>query len=325
MICRDENRGLGIQSLEFYQHFKPHKTLVLEFANERNHPERYRDARFTLNSIKQPDIDWLLDGVDMILGFETFYNNDLMWQAKKRNIKTVLQVNWEWWEGQRPDLIIAPSLWHWSNLPEPKEYLPVPVNREKLPFKLREKAKTFLFNAGNSLGGYDRNGTDVFMDAIKFIKSNIKIIIKSQIPLQKKVDDKRIEYIEKDERDYWKGWPEADILVYPRRYGGLSLILNEAMSLGMVPLMTNMAPQDAFLPEELLIKIESSSYKRVKQIVEVAEIKPEEVAKKIDEIAGKDIRGFSNLVSNRITKSWSWDRLKDKYLKIFKKVENNKK
>ncbi len=323
LIVRNNNRGLGIQSWEFYKHLKPYKTLAIEFSNDQCYRERYKDARFCREKINDDDIDWLLDGTDIILSFEVFYNNKIIDKAKKKGVKTVLQTNYEYYNNRiKPDLIISPTLWNYNKLPDPKIYLPVPINRELLPFKLRKEAKIFLHNAGNSKAVYDRDGTEVILKAIPFIKSNIKFIIKSQTDIPK-INDRRVEYIIKDE-NYYEQWNniKADILVYPRRYGGLSLVVNEAMSVGMPIIMTDMKPQNEFLPKELLVKPKKITEIDILQTIEIAIIDHKKLANKIDEVANMSSKHIQELSkwSDYIAQQWSWENLLPKYLKVFKNL-----
>jgi glycosyltransferase involved in cell wall biosynthesis len=233
----------------------------------------------------------------------------------------VLRVNYEWLDDihstpeYRPDLFLSPSIWEFDKIPSPKEYLPYPINRKVLPFKLREKAKKFIHIAGNMKAGHDRNGTKAFFQAIPLIKSNdIEIIVKSQVPLT--INDKRVRVDVCNYENYFDIWEDADVYVSPRRYAGQSLPLNEAMSLGMAVIMTDMSPQNSFLPKELLIKPKMLSEIEIKnKKIEYDEIEPIEIAKKIDEIAGKDITKYS-MISDEIATFWSWDNLINKYKKI---------
>jgi len=323
IICRDDNRGLGIQSWEFYKHLNPYKTLVIEFDGEQCFRERYKNARFCINRINDDDIDWLLDGTDIVLSFEHFYGDNILDKAKEKGVKTILQINYEYYFGDKPDLIIAPSLWQYDYLPNPKVYLPVPINRELLPFKLRKKAKIFLHNTGNLKAGYDRNGTNILLKAIPLVKSDVKFIIKSQVETER-IKDKRVEYIVKDEKNYWDCWKiDADIFIMPRRYGGLCLPLNEAMSVGMPIMMTDMKPQNEFLPKELLIKPDSfKPFNIASNYFEIANIKPEDIASKIDEVANMSSKHIQELSkwSDYIAEEWSWEKLLPKYLKVFKNL-----
>lgn len=318
LIARDNNRGLGIQSWEFFKNIKTVKTLVIEIDEKRIFRERFPKARFVQNRIEDSDLDWLFDGIDCLITFETWYRRDIPQIARERGVKTALQLNFEWF-CEEADIYLAPSLWHFLEIPEPKEYLPVPINRDVLKFRKRKKANVFLHNAGNLLGGYDRNGTEVFLKAIPLVKSHIQFIIKSQEKIEG-IDDKRVKFICDDNDDYWEQWKtKADVMLMPRRYGGLCLPLNEAMSVGMPVIMTDMSPQNLFLPKELLIKPKSFEGTTIRKYIEMANIQPEDLAKKIDELAGKDITKYSNMMG-KIAEAWSWEKLKPKYLKIFKKL-----
>lgn len=322
IIARCDNRGLGIQTWEFYKHIEPFKILIVIFDHENNHPERYEkgNVRICKEKPDQSDLNWLLGGIDVLVVFETVYSSEVLSQAKQRGIATIMQPNWEWFdEKDRPDLLIPPSLWHFEDYPDPKIYLPAPVNRDLIPFKLREKAKVFLHNAGNMQAGYDRNGTKILFEAIPLVKSDVKFIIKSQIKIEGSKDG-RIEMVCDDKLNYWEQWQtDADVLLYPRRYGGLSLPLNEAMSAGLVPIMIDCDPVNRFLPKELLIKPNGKEELFIRQKVESYSIMPDELAKKIDEIANKDITKFSK-ISDHIAENWSWTKLKSKYLRILNKI-----
>jgi len=319
LIARDNNRGLGVQSWEFYKHIKPEKTLVLEIDGEQNYPQRYPDARFCESRISQEDIDWLLDGIDLVLTFEDMYNWDIIPQARKKGVKTVIQLNYEWLRPSSgiPDLYLAPSIWNYEKIPEPKKYLPCPVNRELLPFQLRKRAKVFFHNAGDGRAAYGRDGTDIVLKAIPLVKSNVKFIINAQYGLER-IRDNRVEWRIKDYENYWEGI-EGDVYLYPRRYGGLSLKLNEAMSKGLVPIMIDCPPVNTFLPKELLIKPRKLLEIFIQQWVKWYDISPQDLAQRIDKIANKDITEYSQL-SNHIAENWSWEKLLPKYLKTFQYV-----
>ena len=60
-----------------------------------------------------------------------------------------------------------------NDIPDPKIILPFPVDTDRIPFRERKKAQTFVHIAGN--GGYmGRNGTDVVMQAIRMCRSEAK-------------------------------------------------------------------------------------------------------------------------------------------------------
>jgi len=313
-IARIDNGGLGVESIEFVENMKPDKIMAIKIGDMKQFEKRF-DATIIDGVPSDSDIKKFLVGLDTIFSIETFYSPNFLRIAKDMGVRTVMRINYEWWDGSRPDLIISPTLWNFEKIPDPKIYLPYPINRSKLPFKERKIAKTFLHIAGNMRAGNDRNGTETFLKAIPLIKNkDIKFKIKSQVPI--KCNDKRVEVIIKDYENYWENWQDdGDVLVSPRRYAGQSLPLNEALSRGVVPIMPNILPQQSFLPSKQLIKVKDTDIIKIKTDVEIATITPKDLANKIDELANTDITKFSN-ISDHIAEQWSWNKLLSKYKKI---------
>jgi len=331
-IARADNTGLGVESWEFARHFPKAKAIIVDLSADNEHKDLYKLHldRFNKHVVAIPEtlknaIVRELKGYTMLLSFETFYDARIVEIAREMGIKTVLRVNYEWLEVEnyinkhKPDMFIAPSLWEFESYPHPAKYIPYPIHRQVLPFDLKTKAKKFIHIAGNMKAGYDRNGTKAFLEAIPLIKNkNIEIIIKSQVPIE--CNDKRVRVDVTNHDNYFDIWEKADVYVSPRRYAGQSLPLNEAMSLGMAIMMTDMKPQNQFLPKELLIQPREINTIEIKgNTIEYAEIEPKEIAKKIDEIAGKDIKKYS-IASDEIAHNWSWDKLKEKYDNLFKNI-----
>jgi glycosyltransferase involved in cell wall biosynthesis len=324
IIGRADNTGLGVETWEFCRHI-PAKALIVSLEHIAEHKDLYRLNLDRFDNFKvvkgiptDDDLREFYKDIDVLFTIETPYNRRAYDIAREMGVKSILRINYEWFDNKdNPDLFLAPSLYHFNDLPDPKKYLPFPINREVLPFKLKKKAKKFIHIAGNMKAGHDRNGTKLFLEAIKHIKSDIEIIIKSQAPIE--CDDKRVRIDIANPNEYWKIWEEADVYVSPRRYAGQSLPLNEAMSRGMAVIMTDMAPQNGFLPKDLLITPKEIKKLMIKQEIEIADIAPEDIAKAIDNIANKDISRYSRQ-SDEVAKHWSWERLKTEYLKLFKNI-----
>ncbi len=320
-IARIDRGGLAIESQEFIDHVKPDKVMAIKIGDMEQDERRFPDATVIDGIPSENDIRRFLKGVDVLFSIETFYSPEMVRIARQMGVRTVLRINYEWYEeSMRPDLIITPTLYNWENIPDPKVYIPFPINRSVLPFKERKVAKTFLHIAGNMRAGYDRNGTRTFLDAIPLVKNkNIKFIIKSQVPING-INDARAQVIVNDYEHYWENWQtEADVYVSPRRYAGQSLPLNEAMSRGVVPIMPKISPQQAFLPTALLIDVHETDIIKVKTDIEIATIKPIYIARKIDELAEQDISEYSQ-VCNNIAQAWSWETLLPKYKELFENI-----
>jgi glycosyltransferase involved in cell wall biosynthesis len=324
IIGRADNTGLGVETWEVCRHFPETKALIVSLAHIKEHQDLYAlhlerfENPIVINGVPDDyEIRAFLQGVDVLFCIETPYNRNTFEIAREMGVKTILRVNYEWLDDYRPDLFLAPSLYHFNEIPGPKEYLPFPINRDVLPFKLRKKAKKFIHIAGNMKAAEDRNGTFALLEAIPHLKSDIEIVIKSQVPLV--CADPRVRVDVANHANYWEIWEDADVFICPRRYAGQSLPLNEAMSLGMAVIMTDMEPQNGFLPSYLLVKPLNIRPYRIKKDIEIADISLKGLIATIDGIAGKDISKYSK-ISNKIAESWSWKTLKPKYEKIFKNL-----
>jgi hypothetical protein len=323
IIGRADNTGLGVETWEFCRHFPNAKVMIVEYESlypgpvYKIYPERFNHPVIISERPAENDLESFFKSIDVLFTIETPYYPKAFDIVRRMGVKSILRVNYEWFKDYRPDLYISPSLYHFNDLPEPKTYLPFPINREVLPFKLRKKAKKFIHIAGNMKAAYDRNGTELFLQAIPHIKSKVEIVIKSQVPIA--CTDPRVRVDVCNHDDYWKIWEDADVYVSPRRYAGQSLPLNEAMSLGMAVIMTDLTPQNGFLPKELLIKPLQVNKLMINREIEIADIDPKDIAKKIDEIAGKDISKYSK-ISNHIAQAWSWEKLKPQYVNFFNRI-----
>ncbi len=145
----------------------------------------------------EPIMRDFLTGLDVIFTCETPYHYRLFELAREMGVKTVLQYNWEFMSYinrphlPHPDLFVAPSVWHYDDLPfDNKTFLPVPVDRDKLTFRQRRQALTFLHSAGNRTAE-DRNGTKLLLNTLPYIKSDVRFIVKSLYPIF--CDDPRVE------------------------------------------------------------------------------------------------------------------------------------
>ena len=101
IIARSDNTGLGNQTRELVKMLNPDKILLIDsqhFNGNEQHPEWYKDYNVTTTSSGFPGqrevIEFLRD-IDLVLSCETFYRQDFLHYAKRREIKTILQYNFE--------------------------------------------------------------------------------------------------------------------------------------------------------------------------------------------------------------------------------------
>lgn len=326
MICRMDSSGLGNLSWEFARHFKPTKIVLVENGIFHTFPERYKD--FDVRQIKADQTidaaaqEWLTDDTDIILSCETFYNWEIVNVARRKQVKTVLVTMFEMtpeFLPTKPDLFLCPSTLDYKVMPEPKAYLPVPMATDRLVWKERKTAKTFIHTASH--GGMNlRKGTPILLEAMNHVRSNIKLIIYSWIGFVS--TDPRVEIRHVHFKNYWQIWREGDVLVYPQDYNGICLPVMEAFASGLGIITTDIYPFNQYLPKRLLFPHQGTHKIRAHSglmEVEAARIDAKDLARKIDEIADSDISDVS-----RAGKDWasqhSWDVLLPQYIQLFEKL-----
>lgn len=329
MVVRADITGLGNQSQDWVMQLPIAKTLVVWTPYKEAFPQIYGKLDSRICEAGFPsvgDIEWLLKDIDVLICLETPYNWSLISEAKKKGVKTIINPNYEWLPRDIPE---QPDLWLCTNRlnydfieTENKVYIPQPINREVFQFKKRKKARVFLFNNGNG-GAHGRNGLKEFLEAINFVKSDVKFIIHSQIPIET-IYDKRIE-LHEGEPNIQEIWKEGDVFVHLRKFGAMSLPMNEAMSLGMPIIGINRNPENTYLPTELLIEPEGKYPMRCREDVieiEACSYSSKKIAEKIDEIANTDISAYSEKM-NELADKWDWEKLRNLYIENFYNLVNN--
>lgn len=274
--------GLGTQTRALYKHLKPAKTMLVDLSQYNHmpvHDDWYDVNVRTLGFPTNAEIDNFLDGLDVVMICETPLNYYLFSRARERGIRTVLQYNYEFLDyltaGEErrqnlplPDMLAAPTDWNIDHVRSTVGHraevseLPVPVDTDELPQRTIAHARRFFHIAGRS-AVYDRNGTLNFIAAAKLAAPTMpgaEFILFMQQPN----DDIKLALANAPMiRRVWNVlhpsdmYQEGDILVLPRRYGGLCLPAQEAVGCGIPVLMTDISPNNTWLPADWLVPIKS--------------------------------------------------------------------
>lgn len=273
LLAYSSNTGLGMQTLAFYKYMKPERVMLVDLSmlnHMQTHHERYPDAFcITQGFPKQPDIDNFLTGLDVVFVCETPLNYLLFERAKALGVKTVLQYNYELLDyfehpdWAKPDVFAAPTWWNFDNVPfTNKSYLPVPIETNVITPRFKEQARTFLHIIGRPAAS-DRNGTNLFLEAASIMHNgnypDAKFIVRVQdenTGWEIAAKYRFIEVRSGDTDNQYSIYDDADVLVMPRRYGGLCLPVNEALAHGMPVIMPNISPNDRLLPDHWLVPAE---------------------------------------------------------------------
>jgi len=291
-------QGLGYLAKDFFDNGIIDVVHVKHHSSRTNHYEWYPDRVSEEELLK----------CDTLLFFETPFNWKLIPKARELGIKTVLMPMYECTNYPLPyvpDLILSPSKLDQIYYPD-STLVTVPVTAK---WKLRERAKVFVHNAGNGgLGG--RNGTRELIEAMKHVKSDAKLIIRSQVPITSTMSTIDIKVGTFDDI-----WSEGDVFIFPEKFNGLSLPIQEAFASGMPVMCGDRFPMNDWLPKDTLIPIEK--YKKERLAVEFcsAVFNPLDIAKTIDRWYNQDITNLS-LLGKKWGEQNSWKHLKETYKKL---------
>ncbi|QOR55444.1 MAG: glycosyltransferase domain-containing protein [Phage 71_18] len=270
LIARAEDRGLGILTWEFHRHVQPERTLVINMGSAARgfqpHPERYPGAVTVAyndgNLDEQVVRDWL-QGLDVVFSAETFYDWRVVQWAREAGVATVCQSMPEFyrhWDDPSlpdPDAWWVPTPWLIDRLPARTRLVPVPVALDRWPEcdiggnEITADVTRMVHVAGHRAMG-DRNGTTEVLASLHYLAGPLELRIVTQ--------DRRLPSHRGSRRgvavtrqlagvtNYWDLYADTDVLVLPRRYGGLCLPVQEAMGAGLAVVMTDAEPQRSFWP-----------------------------------------------------------------------------
>lgn len=297
------SQGLGYLAKEFYDNGIIKNILVHPHTTRKNHYDWYTDR--VMNQ------EELLAKSKVLIFFETPFDWKIIPKARELGIKTILITMYECTRypfPYEPDEIWCPSALDMQFYAEKSpKLIQIPVN---VPWKLRKECKIFVHNAGNGgLGG--RNGTDEILRAMQYVKSPIKLIVRSQVPI-KDIGDPRIDIRIGTFLDIWS---EGDAFIFPEKFNGLSLPLQEAYASGMLVMCGERFPMTEWLPNDPMIPVARYHKERIAVPFDCAEYDPRTIAENIDYWYGKNIAYYS-LAGKDWAERNSWEKLKLDYIKM---------
>lgn len=339
LIARADFTGLGIQTYDFYKHMHPDKVLVIDLQHlngQKTDLGQYPGAEI-LRYTPYPDttkshpsavgaINAFLDDLDLVFTCETPYDYHLFTEARARGVRSVLQYNFELMDHVRepqlpqPDLFMAPSLWRYNEVQvQNKVFCPVPVDRKRFVPELRTEARTFV-HVGGTPALEDRNGTETVIQAWHMVQGEVPLIVYTQMGNYSN-RDRRVDIRRGTIPDQMEFYNAGDVLLLPRKFGGLCLPLNEAMSCAMPVIMTDLGPQNAFLSPRGMIPARHSKQVMTKMMVDVYEPDIAALGAKVNELVNNpELVLELSMHSDRVAYQISWEKLEPVYRRIFEAV-----
>ncbi len=261
LIARADNGGLGNLTWEFARHLEPERVLGIDLGERGRGPadwSRYPGALVSQgmdSDLPEELVRRFCQGLDVVYSAETLYRADVADIARSVGCRTVLHAMPELWRADLapPDAVWAPTSWHLERLPAGTPVVPVPVARDRLPFRPREEAAV-LYHLG-APAMLDRNGTRLLYEALGYVRVPCRLVVaSSRMRWPARVGEVEVEERLEAPAAYWDVHPEgADLLVMPRRYAGLSLPMQECAAMGMGVVTLDLEPQRQWVPAEGLV------------------------------------------------------------------------
>lgn len=347
-ITRADPCGLATLSRMFHDNLGFCKTVsIARHQGGAWHSEWYgeNNRQAPENGMTHELATWLCEGADVLLSFECWYGEFVPAIAKRLGVKTVLMPMYECCptkEGglEYTDLAICTSMLDLEEMTNRtpglaravKTFLPVPFDTQRIPFRRRERALTFVHNAGHGgIGG--RNSTVEVLEAWQYVQSPAKLLVRLQpgMVLESPVgipNDPRITAVESNPENYWDLWGEGDVLLHPHKWDGLSLPIQEATASGMPVMTTRYWPfcdqedKQGWLPKSIQdIAIEPCKVGRriICREIDVFYPHAKDIAAAVDRLWGENIEAMSDDARAQAER-WSWSSLLPLYQEQFQSL-----
>lgn len=308
--------------------------MTFRHGSRPSHPEWYPEG--TIELVGRPFngsmVDEWLKPLDVVLFFETPFDDTFYEYCRVRGVKTVLVPMYECYPRAPrglPDAFVNPSLLdqrdYWPGAP----FIQIPVPPDVV-WRQRTTATRFLHNAGN-LGLRGHKGTLEILRAWRHVKSDATLTVRaqdtaalskalSQAPEVKRDDRVDVVLGEVPREELFDA--SHDVFLMAEKYNGLSMPLIEARAAGMLVVTSDRFPTNTWLPREPLIPVKSYSRQCVSgayQTYDEALVTPEAIAETVDRLYGMDITEYS-LQGKAWAEANSWEKLNPVWLEQLRKV-----
>ena len=338
------NSGIGNMGLDLIEQFNIDYHFIVNGEDKGTNPSLSKASNKVISDTWLPDTNELIEflkQIDIIITIETTYHPDLFKLCKEYNVRSIMIPMWEWFEWGKysgADMYICTSRQTYEYLIETVivedrvsgdsiVHIPWAIDTDKFKFRLRgEKPNVmFLHNAG--FGGLNcRKGTIEVVSAFNMIKNkDLILILNSQRPLEFFPQDIQqiiktniqISFNDEDVKDNAALYDVGDVYLYPARYDGQALVAQEALACGLPTFVTDAPPMNEFGTDEFFkLPIEREVPIRIhNHSIDMNLCHAGTLAKRIDECFDLDLKYISNIGRKLIEEKYSWNALRDKYVK----------
>jgi hypothetical protein len=329
LIARAEDRGLGVMTWAFHRNMRPAKTLVIAPLPEMQrgftqHHERYEGAGVFRAAWGGGELDEklvrdFLDGLDVVYSAETFYDPRLPEWAREQGVATVLHAMPEFFNPALPQATMTwlPTSWRADTIPSaPVVAVPIEEARPALPPN-PDLPLRILHVVGHRAMA-DRNGTLTVLQALRIVKARMHVTIVCQdarLPSVRVASNVRVTRTLGGEKSLEPRFATNDVILIPRRYGGLCLPAQEALSFGRALVMPDVSPNADWPILPLPARFAAdSTIRTVAGEIPAAIVEPRDVARLLDELAADPARVWEQSVrAYEWAQRHTWARMKPVY------------
>lgn len=330
MIGRADRGGLGNQLSEVALWVPPERVVLMDVDTMRRGDldlGRYEHVGKVRvqdgNEISADNLAWLCEGVEVCWSTECWYrrDGDALRVIHKRGVTSAMSVNPELWTGEVADVLTVPTTWEQDRVPR-STLLPHPVNRDLLPPRRHDGSFSTLYHP-TAPAMSDRNGTDLVVGALTRARHAFRVIARHPKHRgEQKVGRSTIDWRPPAD-NYWEQYPdECDGLLLPRRYGGQSLSMNEAASLGWPIVTLDLEPQRRWFPPDALVDPGRPRFIPMKGQggpFQVFRGQATALARRLDALAGDPARVLAlHAASLARAETISWDTLLPRYREVLR-------
>lgn len=330
LIARCEDRGLGNLTREFYEHMSPDRVLlVLPHSDLDKHVMWYPGATWceldvkTKGNVGSHFVDenlvreWL-HGLDIVYTAETFYDWRITEWAREQAVRTVCHAMPEYFRIERAPMVDQwwnPTTYRQAHMPRKTHVVPVPIATDRFGLITSEPEVPlrWLHPAG-ARAAKDRNGTVTLMRALKLVKEQHDVTIRSQeyfdwgVTVGRNV---RLTQHHDSVEDYATIYENTDAVIIPRKYGGLCLPAHESMAAGCALVMTDTRPNNEWPIVPIPVEMEGGVMGMYDNKIPLAVAQPGAIAEVMDFMATNlDTVRLKRAQSFQYASSFSWERLK---------------
>lgn len=299
VVARFDEGGLGVMTWEAARHLAPDELMLVECPPCRGeeHRERFAGLAPSVRYVSHPSqlgdsARWaaFVEACDVIYTAETTYLPDLHVLCAAAGVRLVVHAMPELYDsGSKPLFDVwAPTSWLQPLLPASTQLVPVPVDRVRCASRPITEVRTMLHVSSPAM--LDRNGTELVRAALPYCQHPFELLISGpgKPPEPVTVGPVIVRPIE-PVRDYWRLYDDVQALVLPRRYGGLSLPMQEAASCGLPIVSINVEPQKRWLCPWLAVPEHRLTSARMKGgQINVWSCDPKLLAQRIDALVACD-------------------------------------